>query len=122
MTHTTDQPPTPSPGNPHTAPTAQLPPDEAARPQHAVRRCARIDRAVGVLMAIGRLGSGEARHVLHETAAHTGIPLRDLSDLVLDGARAGRVDERVAHVLREQLDMAPRLVAHRAARVGNAMS
>ncbi|MEW2547243.1 ANTAR domain-containing protein [Streptomyces sp. NPDC047002] len=95
-------PPADAAGEPCAA-TVRALEEQVAQLQQAVRSHARVDQAIGVLVAAGRISPEEGWDVLREVSMHTNIKLRVLAGLVVEGARTGRCDERVARALRARL-------------------
>lgn len=52
-----------------------------------------IDQAIGVLVALGRIGPADGWTVLREVSQHTNTKLRTVAEQVLAFAQHGRLDE-----------------------------
>lgn len=85
------------------ADTVQALREQVAQLQQAVHSHAPVDQAIGVLIAVGRLSPAEGWDVLREVSMNTNIKLREVADLVIDGARRGRFDGRIRAPLHARL-------------------
>jgi hypothetical protein len=73
---------------------------ENALESHAV-----VDRATGVLIAVGRLSSDKAWDVLRETSMSTNIKLRHVAELVVAWGRTGHLATDIQGELSRRLNL-----------------
>ncbi|MFD9404790.1 ANTAR domain-containing protein [Streptomyces sp. NPDC060011] len=77
--------------------------DENAQLQEAVHAHAVVDQAIGVFLAAGRLTPDQGWQVLREVSQRTNTKLRHVSELIIDGARTGRLPADIRAELDSQL-------------------
>jgi hypothetical protein len=89
------------------AATARLE-QENAQLRHAVDSHARVDQAIGVLIAIHRLAPAAGFEVLREVSQHTNVKLHTVAETVIAWAPGQPLPERVGR----QLDAAVQRRSH----------
>ncbi|WP_063760802.1 ANTAR domain-containing protein [Streptomyces aureocirculatus] len=78
---------------------------EIAQLRHAVASHAAIDRAMGVVIAVGQLTPSEAFDVLRGMSMRTNTKLRTVADQVVDWAHTRRLPPALSKELQRQLHL-----------------
>ncbi|MFF7237995.1 ANTAR domain-containing protein [Streptomyces collinus] len=72
---------------------------ENAQLQQAIGSHARVDQAIGVLIAIHRIPPAVGFEVLREVSQHTNTKLHEVAETVIGWALGQRLPESVGHAL-----------------------
>ncbi|EGX56829.1 hypothetical protein SZN_25829 [Streptomyces zinciresistens K42] len=96
------------------APTSHEPSDDSDRIlqleeevdqlKEAVVSHAVVDQAIGMIVALGRVGPDEGWAVLKDVSQHTNIKLRSVAELILRWGRDGRMPPEIRVELEEALE------------------
>ncbi|GGY16926.1 hypothetical protein GCM10010358_80650 [Streptomyces minutiscleroticus] len=73
--------------------------------RQAMRSHAVVDQAIGVLIAIARIGPEQGWEVLREVSQHANIKLRQVAEEIIAWPRTGELRPAVRAVLRRRLDL-----------------
>ncbi|MEU1480713.1 ANTAR domain-containing protein [Streptomyces sp. NPDC001668] len=78
--------------------------EEIGQLKEAVASHAVVDQAIGMVVALGRVGPDEGWQVLKDVSQHTNIKLRNVADLILIWGRTGNMPPEIRVELEEALD------------------
>ncbi|MFD5635660.1 ANTAR domain-containing protein [Streptomyces sp. NPDC127077] len=73
------------------------------RPRHKAAEQAVVEQATGVMMALGRLDTGQARLALSEVSRRTGIALGRIAELLTAWASTGELNLGLRIALEEAI-------------------
>ncbi|MFE7650506.1 ANTAR domain-containing protein [Streptomyces phaeoluteigriseus] len=77
---------------------------EVGQLKDAVASHAVVDQAIGVIVALGRMGPDGGWTVLREVSQHTNIKLRNVAELILFWGRSGQIPEEIRAALEDAVD------------------
>ncbi|MFD8308688.1 ANTAR domain-containing protein [Streptomyces sp. NPDC059690] len=78
--------------------------EEVQQLKEAVASHAVVDQAIGMVVALGRVGPDEGWQVLKEVSQHTNIKLRNVAELILLWGRSGVMPAEIRVELEDALD------------------
>jgi small nuclear ribonucleoprotein (snRNP)-like protein len=78
--------------------------EEVQQLKEAVTSHAVVDQAIGMMVALGRVGPDEGWAVLREVSQHTNIKLRNVAELILLWGRSGEIPAEIRAELEAALD------------------
>ena len=78
--------------------------EEIDQLKEAVASHAVVDQAIGMVVALARIGPDEGWEVLKDVSQHTNIKLRNVADLVPIWLRSGDLPPEIRVALEEALD------------------
>ena len=78
--------------------------EEVDQLKEAVASHAVVDQAIGMVVALARIGPDEGWDVLKDVSQHTNIKLRNVADLILIWGRSGDLPPEIRVALEEALD------------------
>ncbi|MDT9695187.1 ANTAR domain-containing protein [Streptomyces sp. P17] len=78
--------------------------EEVEQLKEAVTSHAVVDQAIGMIVALGRVGPDQGWAVLKDVSQHTNIKLRNVADLILIWGRDGAMPPEIRAELEDALD------------------
>ncbi|MEU8974352.1 ANTAR domain-containing protein [Streptomyces monashensis] len=78
--------------------------EEVDQLRQAVSSHAVVDQAIGMMVALGRVGPEQGWAVLKDVSQHTNIKLRQVAEMILVWGRQGEISPEIRVELEEALD------------------
>ena len=78
--------------------------EEIGQLKEAVASHAVVDQAIGMVVALGRVGPDEGWQILKDVSQHTNVKLRNVAELILIWGRTGDIPPDIRVELEEALE------------------